>query len=145
MSSFLWVLYLLKIVVIVEINTTFFRAEIWLTAVIFIEMWVFMISLYQWPFSWTIGSLPDLTFKFVWKWPCCCKNWLEWKVLTLQSDFYTSQGKKKTFPQQAFSELIKPWSCELLRSVSFKQRWKVTNYIYSRYCNWVAFLCTSTF
>ncbi len=25
------------------------------------------------------------------------------------------------------------------------QRWKVTNYIYSRYCNWVAFLCTSTF
>ncbi len=26
-----------------------------------------------------------------------------------------------------------------------KQRWKVTNYIYSRYCNWVAFLCTCTF
>ncbi len=25
------------------------------------------------------------------------------------------------------------------------QRWKVTNYIYSRYCNWVAFLCTCTF
>ncbi len=25
------------------------------------------------------------------------------------------------------------------------QRWKVMNYIYSRYCNWVAFLCTSTF
>ncbi len=23
-----------------------------------------------------------------------------------------------------------------------RQRWKVTNYIYSRYCNWVAFLCT---
>ncbi len=26
-----------------------------------------------------------------------------------------------------------------------RQRWKVTNYIYSRYCNWVAFLCTCTF
>ncbi len=25
------------------------------------------------------------------------------------------------------------------------QRCKVTNYIYSRYCNWVAFLCTCTF
>ncbi len=25
------------------------------------------------------------------------------------------------------------------------QRWKVINYIYLRYCNWVAFLCTSTF
>ncbi len=24
------------------------------------------------------------------------------------------------------------------------KRWKVTDYIYSRYCNWVAFLCTST-
>ncbi len=29
--------------------------------------------------------------------------------------------------------------------VAFYQRWKVTNYIYSRYCNWVAFLCTCTF
>ncbi len=29
--------------------------------------------------------------------------------------------------------------------VGFYQRWKVTNYIYSRYCNWVAFLCTCTF
>ncbi len=28
---------------------------------------------------------------------------------------------------------------------SESQRWKVTNYIYSRYCNWVAFLCTCTF
>ncbi len=28
---------------------------------------------------------------------------------------------------------------------SSDQRWKVTNYIYSRYCNWVAFLCTCTF
>ncbi len=29
--------------------------------------------------------------------------------------------------------------------LSVHQRWKVTNYIYSRYCNWVAFLCTCTF
>ncbi len=27
-----------------------------------------------------------------------------------------------------------------LTLVNINQRWKVTNYIYSRYCNWVAFL-----
>ncbi len=30
-------------------------------------------------------------------------------------------------------------------AITSTQRWKVTNYIYSRYCNWVAFLCTCTF
>ncbi len=32
-----------------------------------------------------------------------------------------------------------------LWGLSSDQRWKVTNYIYSRYCNWVDFLCTCTF
>lgn len=41
----------------------------------------------------------------------------------------------------------KGWSVmlRLVWSASAGQRWKVTNYIYLRYCNWVVFLCICTF
>ncbi len=42
-----------------------------------------------------------------------------------------------------FNKYMKMHSC--LCVIGLSQRWKVTNYIYSRYCNWVAFLCTCTF
>ncbi len=29
-----------------------------------------------------------------------------------------------------------------LKQITYHQRWKVANYIYPRYCNWVALLCT---
>ncbi len=37
------------------------------------------------------------------------------------------------------------WQADPTPLQPLQQRWKVTNYIYSRYCNWVAFLCTCTF
>lgn len=67
------------------------------TAIIFaVRSWKVCIydSFLSLAFQLTIGSLPDLTFKFGWKWPCCCKNWMEWKILKLQSNLYRKKKEK---------------------------------------------------
>ncbi len=57
--------------------------------------------------------------------------------------YYGSQWCPKQPDYKLSSEYLPLCSAE--QRHSYRQRWKVTNYIYSRYCNWVAFLCTCTF
>ncbi len=49
------------------------------------------------------------------------------------------------FLLQHSDDRVRIWRKWIHPALSQRQRWKVTNYIYSRYCNWVAFLCTCTF
>ncbi len=74
--------------------------------------------------------------------PGYCSQLGHWKWVV---DGYSSMTMTQN-TAKATKEWLKKKHIKVLEwPIASLQRWKVTNYIYSRYCNWVAFLCTCTF